>query len=135
MSSTNNRSNTSRGLFSAANGTPSPLEPHSFDLVLVNSIFTRSPLEVATKYLSQIAPVLAPGGRVLANLYIAIGASYDQPGFSFYNPKDFKKVVEAAGLEHELPDEPFTGRLENWVVLRAKGDKPAPTNTTSDAKG
>jgi len=109
----------------------SPFPDDSFDFVMADSVFKNVPPKVAASYLREISRVLAPGGRVVLDLYFAIGTTYLEPGFSFFNPKDFTRMVEEAGLRLEMTDIPFTGRAENWVVLTEGGAPEAPTTHTT----
>jgi hypothetical protein len=93
----------------------------SFDFVMLDSILTRTDFETTRGYLRVLARMMAPGGRMIADVYYAIGKAYTLPGLSFFNQREFLALVDSVGLAHEQPDGPYTDRVANWLVLTKRG--------------
>src|SRR5258708_26002415 len=64
-----------------------PFSSHSFDFVLLTSVFTHMLPHDLTHYLSEIARVLRPGGRCLITFFLhsAATAANIRPGQSSFN--------------------------------------------------
>jgi SAM-dependent methyltransferase len=100
-----------------ADGGGLPDEPGAFDLTVSETMFDRTPLEHVGPYLRELARVLAPGGRLVIAVYFAVGRTYADALHTYYEPKRFWELVEAAGFEHRLVSDPVTGKHRNWCVL------------------
>lgn len=103
------------------NGEVPDFADESFDFVMLDSVLMRTDFETSSTYLRVLSRMVAPGGRIVANVYYAIGKAYTLPGLSFFNQREFLAHVKALGLDYSQPDGPYTDRIENWVVLTKRG--------------
>jgi ubiquinone/menaquinone biosynthesis C-methylase UbiE len=97
-----------------------PFEDDAFDLVLAETTFDNLPLEHADAYLRELGRVVAPGGRVVASAYFAVGRTYADPAHHYYAPKPFWSFVEEAGFDHRLREMSKTGAVRNWMLLTSR---------------
>jgi ubiquinone/menaquinone biosynthesis C-methylase UbiE len=98
----------------------SPFPDDAFDLVLAEMLFDNLPLEHADAFLQELGRVVAPGGRVVTSVFLAVGQTYADPAHHYYSPKPFWAAVDSAGFDHELRDVAKTGNVRNWVLLTAR---------------
>lgn len=98
-----------------------PYENEAFTGALAASIFTHIDFPATSRYLSETARVLAPGGRLWASVFLdETTSSMKGSGWNFViAAEDLKRVTEQAGLEG-LQVQPTQSR-HTWYLL----EKPA----------
>ena len=93
-----------------------PFEDGSFDVVVLISVLTHLTADPALHYLGQVRRVLAPGGRMLATVFVLDPAA-PSPALDFEPAAEAMAVVDPA-----LPEEAVAYESE-WVLeaLRTAG--------------
>src|SRR5262249_51644349 len=120
-------------LFTLAETPPSPLDAHSADLVVSNSIFTHLPEGIADAWLAELARILKPGGLLITTFHGEKAAKQLQSSM----PPDFADILDCYGFYHirsrneaeaPLPDyyggafhsiSYITRRWTKWFAIRA----------------
>jgi SAM-dependent methyltransferase len=93
-----------------------PFDDGSFDVAVLMSVLTHLTADEALHYLGQVRRVLAPGGRMLATVFM-LDPDAVAPALSFGPPSDGMAVVDPA-----IPEEAVAFE-EEWLLeaLRAAG--------------
>lgn len=107
-------------------GEPAPWGDGEFDLVLLGmGAFIRVPGEAAPTYLSELARLTKPGGRVIVAVYFAVGQAYaDTLGkYFFYERKPFLAAVDAAGFDFAVEGPARVGKVPNWCYLTKRANE------------
>lgn len=98
-----------------------PLEDASIDLAVVESVLTKMAVDQAQHYLSELARLTAPGGRVVFDLFFAVARTYSDPGAVYYNLDEVRAETSALGFDLEVREPVATGKTPNWCILRRRG--------------